>query len=358
MEAQNSKKSFIINVLFYLLIGLLVTATIKFILPLVSPFIMGFLIAYLLRKPTKSLVSRFKLSYKPISALVVLIFYVAIGFLLSLIGANLFTMIASAIIGLPAVYEEQIRPFLLTSYTTIEQIVFNLNPAIRDVLYENFQRFIGSIGENITNISLGIVGLLSSIATSLPGLFVRTLLMVVSTFFIAVDFDSHTGFILRQFSPKRAKILISIKNYLKNTLLVVFKSYGTIMFITFIELSGGLILIDIPNPILIALIIAAFDILPLFGTGGIMVPWVIFNLVIGSYGRALGLFILYVFVTVVRNMIEPKIVGGQLGIHPIVALMSMFIGATYFGFLGLFGFPITLSLLKHLNDEGIIKVFK
>ncbi|MDY0256797.1 AI-2E family transporter [Gudongella oleilytica] len=57
-------------------------------------------------------------------------------------------------------------------------------------------------------------------------------------------------------------------------------------------------------------------------------------------------------------MIEPKIVGGQLGIHPIVALMSMFIGATYFGILGLFGFPITLSLLKHLNDEGIIKVFK
>lgn len=57
-------------------------------------------------------------------------------------------------------------------------------------------------------------------------------------------------------------------------------------------------------------------------------------------------------------MIEPKIVGGQLGIHPIVALMSMFIGATYFGILGLFGFPITLSLLKHLNDERIIKVFK
>jgi predicted PurR-regulated permease PerM len=125
--------------------------------------------------------------------------------------------------------------------------------------------------------------------------------------------DSHTGFILRQFSPNRAKILISIKNYLKNTLLVVFKSYGTIMFITFIELSGGLILIDVPNPILIAMIIAAFDILPLFGTGGIMVPWVIFNLVIGSYGRALGLFILYVFVTVVRNMIEPKIVGDSWG---------------------------------------------
>ena len=81
VEAQNSKKSFVINVLFYLLIGLIVIATLKFILPLVSPFIMGFLIAYLLRKPTKSLVASFKLPYKPVSALVVLVFMFQLDFL-------------------------------------------------------------------------------------------------------------------------------------------------------------------------------------------------------------------------------------------------------------------------------------
>ena len=67
---------------------------------------------------------------------------------------------------------------------------------------------------------------------------------------------------------------------------------------------------------------------------------------------------MYVIVTIVRNILEPKIVGGQLGLHPVVALMSMFIGANLIGVIGLFGFPITLSLLKHLSDTGTIKLFK
>lgn len=359
MEALNSKKkSFIINTVFYFLIGLIVFASLKYLLPLVSPFILGFLIAFALRKPTQHLTGRFKLPYKPVSAIVVLSFYLIMGFIISLIGANLVSMIASVVLELPAVYEEQLKPFLITTYQSIQQIIFNLSPAIQDVLNEGFNRFIGSIGEYVTNISIWIVGFLSSIASMLPGLLVRTILMVASTFFIAVDFDGISAFILRQFTDKGAKVLISIKEYLMGTLLVVVKSYGAIMSITFLELSGGFILVGIPNPILIAMLIAAFDILPLFGTGGIMVPWILFNVIIGSYGRALGLFILYIVVTVIRNLIEPKIVGSQLGIHPIAALISMFIGATYFGFIGLFGFPITLSLLKYLSDEGMIKLFK
>ena len=73
---------------------------------------------------------------------------------------------------------------------------------------------------------------------------------------------------------------------------------------------------------------------------------------------ALGLLLVYLFVTVVRNILEPKIVGGQIGVHPVVTLAGMFVGAQLFGVLGLFGFPIGLSLLRHLNESGAIKVFK
>ena len=86
----------------------------------------------------------------------------------------------------------------------------------------------------------------------------------------------------------------------------------------------------------------------------------------GSYGSAgrlfalaLGLLLVYLFVTVVRNILEPKIVGGQIGVHPVVTLAGMFVGAQLFGVLGLFGFPIGLSsLLRHLNESGAIKVFR
>ena len=89
-----------------------------------------------------------------------------------------------------------------------------------------------------------------------------------------------------------------------------------------------------------------------------MIPWSVVCLVMGNYGLGLQLFILYVIITIVRNIIEPKIVGKQLGLHPIVTLSSMFAGLQLLGGLGLFGFPITLSLLLHLNNKGVIKILK
>ena len=70
------------------------------------------------------------------------------------------------------------------------------------------------------------------------------------------------------------------------------------------------------------------------------------------------LIVLYLIITVVRNIIEPKIVGGQIGLHPVVTLASMFVGVQLLGAVGLFGFPIGLSLLRYLNDTGVIRIFR
>ena len=109
---------------------------------------------------------------------------------------------------------------------------------------------------------------------------------------------------------------------------------------------------------LVAFCTAIFDILPVLGTGGIMIPWAVLTAVSGNYILGLKLAGVYVVVTVVRNIIEPKIVGGQLGLHPIVTLTSMFVGVQLLGVVGLFGFPIGLSLLRYLNDHGVIRILK
>ncbi len=82
-----------------------------------------------------------------------------------------------------------------------------------------------------------------------------------------------------------------------------------IMTITFVELSIGLTLIGVENSLVIAFLIAVFDILPVLGTGGIMIPWTVITALMGSHGLALGLLVVYLVITVVRNIIEPKIVG-------------------------------------------------
>ena len=100
---------------------------------------------------------------------------------------------------------------------------------------------------------------------------------------------------------------------------------------------------DLTSPVLKASCIAVLDILPILGTGGIMIPWAVISLVVGNVGLGLKLLLIYGIVTVVRNYVEPKIVGTQLGLHPIITLVSMFIGLRLFGFWGLFGLPVGIS---------------
>ncbi len=359
MEAKyTKKKQFIINTIYFFLIAFLVYVIIRYGISLLSPFILAFIFAYLLKKPAWKISLSTKLPYKLVSFFIVLIFYIITGLLVFSAGIKLTSVVTRIVMLIPQFYEKQLGPFLMNTFEGIEKAVYSIDPAVVGVLSEGFHQFVRALGTQITNFSLSLVGSLSNIASSLPSLFIRILLMIIATFFIAIDFDILSSFIKRQFSKKGNEIIVTIKDYMVNTVFVVIRSYALIMFITFIELSIGLSILKVRNPVLIGFLIAIFDILPVLGTGGIMIPWAIITLLQRNIQRGIGLFAIYIFVTVIRNIIEPRIVGKQLGLHPVVTLVSMFVGANLFGVIGLFGFPITLSLLVHLNETGIMRIFK
>lgn len=233
-----------------------------------------------------------------------------------------------------------------------------MDPSLVSTLEDLFNQFIQSIGQMVSSLSMSAMGTISGVASSLPGLFIKLLLMIISTFFIAADYELLTGFFLKQLDGKSKQIFLQVKKYVVGTLFVCIRSYALIMTITFIELSVGLSIIGVKNSILIAFLISVFDILPVLGTGGIMIPWTIIAALTGDYSLSIGLLIVYLIITVIRNIIEPKIVGSQIGLHPVVTLASMFVGVQLLGVVGLFGFPISLSLLRHLNDNGTIHLFK
>ena len=134
-------------------------------------------------------------------------------------------------------------------------------------------------------------------------------------------------------------------------------AYGKIMLLTFFELTIGLHILGIENALVIAFLIAIFDVLPVLGTGGIMLPWILISFLNNQVKTGVGLLILYLVITVIRNIIEPKIVGKQIGLHPLLMLMCMYLGARLFGFLGIFILPILILIVQNLNDTGIIHIY-
>jgi predicted PurR-regulated permease PerM len=145
---------------------------------------------------------------------------------------------------------------------------------------------------------------------------------------------------------------------LGRTLWSYIRSYAIILTITFGEIFLGLSIIGINNAAGIAVAIAIFDILPVVGSGLVLLPWTIITLISGNLVQGIGLGVLYVVVIVVRQIMEPKIVGDRVGLHPLVTLLSMVLGTYLFGGIGLLGLPITVALLHALNKQGAIHLYR
>ena len=357
METEK-RRAFIIDFMYFAILALLCFAVLKYAMPLLAPFIIGFALAYLLKGPIRLLSGKLRLNGKISAIVVVLVFYGTIGTLISLLGVKAFAASRELIFNLPQIYALHVEPVLMGIFDGVEQSVLRMDPALVAALEEMFNRLVQSLGQMVSSLSMGAMGTVSDIASSLPGLFLKLLLLIISTFFIAIDYDRLTGFVMHQLNGKTRTVFVQIKEYVVGTLFVCIRSYALIMSITFVELVIGLTLIGVDNALIIAFVIAVFDILPVLGTGGIMIPWTVITALQGNYPLALGLLLVYLVITVVRNIIEPKIVGSQIGLHPVITLASMFVGLQLFGVVGLFGFPIVLSLLCHLNETGTIHLFK
>ena len=128
------------------------------------------------------------------------------------------------------------------------------------------------------------------------------------------------GFLLRLIPQKHQGLLKEAKDYLGGTLLKCIAAYAVIFLITFLELWVSLTPIKIPYSMTIALIVASLAILPILGTGSVLIPWGIIAAINGELAMAASIILLYIVITIIRNVVEPTLVGKQVCLHPMLAL--------------------------------------
>ena len=336
---MEKRRTFIINFLYFAIIVALSLFVLRFALTLLFPFVAALFISYVLRRPIDFLAAKTRLSRKVSAILIVLIFYVTIGTLLVLGSIRAFSYVSDLVQRLPQIYLRYVSPVMTDLFDELEHALSQVDPSILETVDYLWDQLMQSLRSLVSGLSLSSMEVISDFASSLPMLFIRLVLMVISTFFIAMDYEALSAFCMRQLNEKAQNVVMQIKQYVVGTLFVCIRSYALIMSITFVELSVGLTLIGIRKSVFIAFCIAVFDILPVLGTGGIMIPWIIISLLMQDIKLAVGLTIVYLIITLIRNIIEPRIVGEQIGLHPLLMLLSMYLGIRFFGFLGLFLLP-------------------
>ena len=357
LEGYQKKERFIVNIIFYaLIVGLLVLGA-KYLLPVLTPFIVALVVTMSLNPLIRFVGRQEPRLKKPFAIALCAVFYILVGYLLVNFGWQLTQKVGDLIARVPALFETQIAPALWMLYDRIQELAHEVDPSLAQEINSIFNETMQNMRMYVTEYSMRAVGLLTDTLTALPGLFIGVLITIISTFFMIADFDFLLiqGFKLVP-SSRRGAVRTTVV-YAKNILVKYIKSYSLIFSITFIELSVGFTILGIPNAFLIGLCVAVFDILPILGTGGILIPWAIIVAILGNAGLAIGLLLLYIFIVVVRNIIEPRIVGKQIGLHPLVTLVGMFIGLKLFGVIGLFGIPIALSILVNLDRNDVLHIF-
>ncbi len=357
-ERTEKRRRFIINVVYWAMIAVLVYFGIKITEPVLVPLIIAFVVAWMLSGPINWLEKKTHIKKSIVALLVVIVTYIVLGFLLTVLVVQGIGLLRDFFAAIPDFYYDTVWPLLHELLEQFEQFCDKFDLSVMDVLKKGEEDILQSMTGIVTDLSYSAISWASDKALSIPGLFLKTLITLIITVFITMDFHKIMFFLLRQL-PKNIKYgIIEAKKYAVGTLLKCLRSYIIIMLITFVELLVGLSVLGVSNAPVVAGIIAIVDIMPVLGTGGVVIPWAIISLMVGDIPRAIGLMVLYLIILVVRNIIEPKIVGSQVGLHPAITLVSMFIGLHFFGILGMFALPISLSVVMNLNRKGIIHIFK
>ena len=352
------KHKFLTDFFYYgiILVGLLFLA--KCAWKYLTPFVIAFVVAFSLKPLVNRVNVYLKIKRSVAAILVVAAFYIVVVAVLSLTGVQIVFFIRNMVYTLPDYYTNEVVPVISDILHNIQKFMTTIDPGFSAMAEDYITGIIADMGSWVSSFSVSMLSKISTALAAVPGLFIKTLITIIASFFISVDYYEITLFIAKQMDTKWISLMYDAEEYAKTALVQYIKSYSLILFITFSEITVGLWLLGIKRPVIISLLISVFDILPAVGTGGIIIPWGIIALIMGDIPLGIGMLALYLIVTVVRNTIEPKIVGEQVGLHPVATLMSMFLGSKIMGIVGLFGFPIGLVILKKLNDSGKIKLFK
>lgn len=333
--------------------GIVLVCTLgPWLLKFFMPFVIGWCIAMIANPLVRFLEKRLKLVRRHSSVLiVVLVLAVVIGLVYFLIS-RLFLEMAGLIKDLPQLYQagkEEVQNALLTLSHVFERLPEGIQNSIAQ-LNNNLGELAGNV---VSKIAFPTVTVAGNVAKRIPTALINSIVVILSSYFFIVEREQILAF-LRQTMPEGVRAYAEfLKKDLKRLVGGYFLAQFRIMFVVAVILAVGFLVLGVSYGLILAVLIAFLDFLPLFGTGTALFPWALVKLLSGEWAFAAGLILLYVLTQAVRQIIQPKIVGDSLGLPPFATLFLLYLGFKVRGISGMIlAVPIGI-LAVNLYQFGI-----
>jgi len=323
------------------------------------PFLIAFILSLLIEPIIRFFMKHFKLKRRT-SAIIVFLFVLII--IASLLTWGIFSLISESsnlLNGLNDNVEKIANKFnKLTSQIDLSKI--QIPDEIIKTIETSGKDLLGTVADFIKNLFTNLL----NVITSMPTIAIYTVISILALFFICIDkiymidqLEHHFPEIwVRKLTKHIKEIIKSLACYLKAQAILVLISFIVSLIGLYIFKFVGL---NVQYPLIAALLIAFVDALPIFGTSAVLVPWAVISSLNGDINLAISLIVLLAIMGIIRQLIEPRIVAGQIGIHPIFTLIAMYTGFKFIGIIGMLIGPIILIILKNIFgnmiDKGLAK---
>ena len=320
--------------------------SIKYLLGLVLPFLLAAGVAELTHRPVDTLAARTRLPRRLVSFLVVTVTLLALAGLAWGGIYGLYAAAQAALEKLPGLLGT-LQEGLHTIKDATGSLSARLPAALAQALEEAPAALVGTLTKAATDFLAGRAG-------RLPALALTATVTVIASYLISADYHKLGVFLRQVIRPAIYDKLCVTRRVVRAKLKPLARGYGILLLLTFGELLAGFLLLGVPRPAGAAALVALVDLLPILGTGTVLIPWASVALLQGQTGLGAGLFALYGLVSLVRSAVEPRVIGAQIELSPLIVLICMFIGWRLFGFQGLLLAPFAASIGKELVKQDVL----
>ncbi|MBO4445547.1 MAG: AI-2E family transporter [Clostridia bacterium] len=382
MTQVEKRKKFIIDVVYFVILLMFVAVFLKYAFYPLLPIFIALIIALVLQRPMKFLSRKLKVPKALVATVLVLVLMALLFLGVYAIGDRLLTegidfvkhiseyvsdydwihdQVYGILDSLPGFMQDSLRDNVDELMNNLEILMSN-DPEIANKEYTiSISSFdFSKITEKLSSgVSTGVSGLVAT-AKQIPSILIAVIICIILSVFMTIEYDEIIGIIESMMNPESTEKFQAVRRVMKQSVGKLMKAYAVICSMTFIELSVGLFVLRAMGIykggyiVIIAIITALLDILPVLGIGTVMWPWMAFCLFSGDTKMLLGLFVIYAIITVVRHIIEPKLVSDTMELPAALTLSIMYIGLKFFGVLGMFAFILILYVVVALNREGVI----
>lgn len=324
------------------------------VLGLAAPFIIAWLFATLLNPVVSWLAKSLKVPR-------------GIGTILSML--SILSGVLSIIIVLIKKLWEQIVNFASTLPVLTDEIILQINsieeklaekihilPGGQDIL--NLDTLIGQVLDSVSTFLTSAIPTIYDAISKVPEIVLFIVFMLLATFFMTKDYYRIKDFVKAQFSDTIVDRVVIMQRGMIEAIGGYIRTQVILMSMTSTICVIGLFIFRVEYALLLGVIIAFVDALPVLGSGTILIPWAIYNVFVGDYTLAVGLMCIYGIIFITRQVMEPKILSTQIGIYALVTIMAVYIGYKTMGVLGMIIGPIVVVTFQMLQNVGALPQFK